>query len=130
MFSSERFSSYLKVYDETKPTRRCKEEIPITHVKADVLVNKVHNKKVVVPEILVDRAMQPSYFYDHIIELDEYYAPEDTTDFTPEITSELAKAEFFIKVLQREIGKTYKIGHIKFPDGYRHPYSVIWLFNE
>ena len=50
---------------ETKPARCCKEEIPITHVKADALFNKVHNNKVVVSEILVDRAMQPSYFYDH-----------------------------------------------------------------
>lgn len=124
MFLSEKFCSYLKVYGETKQASRCKEVVSMTPVKSDVLINEVCNQKVIIPEMLVRRAMQPLYFYGHILELSGDYVPKVTTDFAPEITPELAKTEFFTKVLQCVLENTYKIGHIALPDGYKHPYSI------
>ena len=121
MFSSERLCSYLKVYEQTKQASCCKEEIPMTPVQSNVLINEVCNQKVIVPKILVERAMQPLYFYGHLLELDE---PKIATNFTPEITTELARTKFFTKVLQCVIENTYKIGHIALPNGYKSPYSI------
>ena len=68
--------------------------------------------------------MEPLYFYGHIFELDEHDLPKVATDFSPKVTPELARTEFFTNTLQSVIGNTYKIGYIKFQGRYKHPYSI------
>ena len=90
--------------------------IPLIPVHTDNLLHETCNQDAT--PVLIEKALQPSYSYDHLGE------KVNLKRISQEVTPEIAKTEFFAKVMECIIGDTYAFGRIKLPDGYKNPYSI------
>ena len=89
--------------------------IPLIPVHTDNLLHETCNQDAT--PVLIEKALQPSYSYDHLGE------KVNLKRISQEVTPEIAKTEFFAKVMECIIGDTYAFGRIKLPDGYKNPWT-------
>ena len=118
MFVSNRHSTYLRVYEKTKQPNTCKDTMPLKFVPTNTLLKEVDTKSTVVSHKIINSAMKPLYSYDHFGKV------FDLIPISKEVTDELARNEFFKRILQTVIGNTYDFGKINLPEGKRKPYSI------
>ena len=72
-------------------------------VPANTLLKEVDTKPVIVPHAIINLAVTPLYSYDHFSKV------FNLMSISQEVTDEIARTEFFKRVLQKVIGNAYAL---------------------
>lgn len=118
MFEADNLCTYLRSYKTTKPASNCKEYIKLILQPSEKFVHKTILLKDIIDNDIIQGAVQPLYSqptYTHKVFKDaiKYMPPV-------KVIGEVQKNQYFESVIDHLIGDEFIVGHIKFPEAYKH----------